>query len=241
MKDEIKESDLFGAVERYFLENGYEVKAELKNCDVMAVKDEDIVIIELKKNLNLEVILQASQRQTLTEFVYIAVQKKHKTIQTKKWENTCYLLRRLNIGLLVVNFVENNSYVEEVFHPAYFDLDKSRKLMKKKRVDLFKEFESRHGNFNVGGTTGVKLLTAYKELAIQIAVILDINGAQSIKEIREKGVKSKKVGSVLSHNYYGWFEKVDRGVYIITDRGKQELEEYKVLVDLIKEKLLQMS
>ena len=30
----------------------------------------------------------------------------------------------------------------------------------------------------------------------------------------------------MRNNHYGWFEKVERGIYKLTERGEDELKEY---------------
>lgn len=226
----IKESMLYNPVKEYFQFMGYEVKGEVKQCDVMAVKEDVIIIIEMKTTLNLEVILQASIRQRMTDFVYIAVPKKRKTMSTKRWKNICYLLRRLEIGLLVINFKESLNFVQEIFPPQPFSKSMSQKLSQKKRMAVINEFRERHGDYNLGGVSQTKIITAYKEMAIHIAVILREHKSLSIKQLRTMGTDSKKTATILQKNYYNWFKRIDRGVYSITEKGKKELNNYNDLV-----------
>ncbi|NLM61516.1 MAG: hypothetical protein GX193_05505, partial [Clostridiales bacterium] len=39
-------------------------------------------------------------------------------------------------------------------------------------------------------------------------------------------------GAILRDNYYGWFDRVGRGVYTLSEKGAEEIEfdEYKSLV-----------
>ena len=47
-------------MKRFLESQGYEVKGEVGNCDVAAVRgDEELVVVELKQSLNLELVLQA--------------------------------------------------------------------------------------------------------------------------------------------------------------------------------------
>ena len=46
---DFKESDLYSPVCNYFTELGYDVQAEVKSCDLIAKKDSEIIIAELKK------------------------------------------------------------------------------------------------------------------------------------------------------------------------------------------------
>ena len=60
----MKETDLYPPVKRYLEDQGYTVKGEIDDCDVVAVRSGDTpVVVELKLTLNLNVILQAVARQ----------------------------------------------------------------------------------------------------------------------------------------------------------------------------------
>ncbi|NQT65394.1 MAG: hypothetical protein HQ554_04370, partial [FCB group bacterium] len=103
-----------------------------------------------------------------------------------------------------------------------------KKISKRKKA-IIKEIENRSQNLNVGGSNQKKIITAYKESAIQIAVYLNIIGATSAKNLREYD-SSKKTLSILYSNFYGWFQRVDRGIYDITVNGKKELKNFPGLV-----------
>ena len=69
----MKESDLYLPLKRFLESQHYEVKGEVQDCDVLAVRGREApVVVELKLSLNLEVILQAVERLALTSKVYIA-------------------------------------------------------------------------------------------------------------------------------------------------------------------------
>lgn len=51
-----------------FEDEGYTVKGEINHCDLVAqAKDKPLVLVELKKNLNLELMLQGADRLTITD------------------------------------------------------------------------------------------------------------------------------------------------------------------------------
>ena len=53
---------------------GFEVKAEVGACDVMACRaDEDPVIVELKVGFSLALLQQAVARQRVSDWVYVCV------------------------------------------------------------------------------------------------------------------------------------------------------------------------
>jgi hypothetical protein len=230
-KEILYEEDLYEPIRDYLTEAGYTVKGEVKHLDVMAVKDDELLIVEMKKTLNLDVILQASIRQRLTDRVYIAVPKKGKVLFTKRWKDICYLLRRLELGLFLVSFKGDRAFVEETITPQPFNRSISTKKSNKKRASVLNEFSKRHGDYNIGGCTGKKLVTAYREQAIYIGALLSKYGSLSPKDLKKLGTDKDKTSNILQDNHYGWFDRVSRGVYTLTDKGKLELKEYHDLVD----------
>lgn len=229
-KIKILEEDLYSPIKSYFTKIGFEVKGEVNHSDVIAIKDDMVLAIEMKTKLNLEVILQAAIRQRIADYVYIAVPKNSKTLITKRWKNICYLLRRLEIGLLLVTFKKDFAYVEEYLAATAFNMEKSKNLSKKKRKMVLKEFEERHGDYNIGGSARKKIITSYRESAIQIAVILKKHGVLRIKDLKEMGSDEKRTAGILQNNYYKWFDRVSRGKYTLNEKGETELNNYKELV-----------
>jgi hypothetical protein len=70
------ERDLYEPVRQWLMDRGYNPKAEVMGCDILALKDELALAVELKVTLNLEVILQAVDRQRFADMVYIAVPRR---------------------------------------------------------------------------------------------------------------------------------------------------------------------
>ena len=171
-KVDVIEEDLYAPIRDYLEECGFLVKGEVNHCDVTAMKDDVVLVVEMKLLLNLDEILQAVLRQRVADIVYIAVPKKGNLLFTKRWQNICHLLRRLEIGLLLVSLRGEHSFVELALEAKPFDRQRSRAVSGHKRVSLIKEFESRSGDLNTGGSTGKRIITAYRENAIHIAVLL---------------------------------------------------------------------
>ena len=46
------EVDLYKPVKEYFTQQGYDVHGEVNECDVAAVKEQELVLIELKLSLS---------------------------------------------------------------------------------------------------------------------------------------------------------------------------------------------
>lgn len=210
------ESELYPPVKKFLEQQGFEVKGEVKSCDLMAVRDEDFLIVELKLHFNLTLVLQGVERQKLTPNVYLAIERPKNTF-SKKWRQVIGLCRRLGLGLLTVvgsGAHEVKAICEpEPFHP---------RINYKRRKMLNAEFAGRTGDANTGGISKQPVMTAYKEEAIRIAAFLRRNGASHLKEIREEA-DSAKAASILQKNFYGWFVREAYGVYNLTAEGHAAL------------------
>jgi len=237
-KIKLREEDLYQPVRSYFEGLGYTVNAEVLHCDVTAVKEKVLVVIEMKTSLNLDVILQAVQRQKVADFAYIAVPKNSQLIRKKRWQNICHLLKRLELGLLLVTLRKKDSFVEEVIQPVPFDRARSISSAKRNRKAVIHEIQERHGDYNTGGSTRKKLVTSYREIVLQIAVVLKEFGPCAVKKIREAGRLPQKTGQILLKNHYGWFEKESRGVYRLTEKALVEMENYPDLTAYYRNSLL---
>ncbi len=219
-----RETDLYEPVRDYLLAQGYTVRSEVLGCDIAALKGDDLIVIELKLNCSLELLIQATRRQRITDSVYVAVPQPV-AMPFSKWRGIQHILRRLELGLITVSYAAKKPRVDVVFHPVPFD----RKKQKATRRAVLQEISGRSGDLNRGGSTRRRLVTAYRESAIQIACFLDVLGPQSPKFLRAQGA-SPKTRAILYDNVYGWFERVDRGVYGLTPQGKTALGEYPELV-----------
>jgi hypothetical protein len=73
----MKESDLYLPLKRFLESQNYEVKGEIHDYDVLAVRGEELpVVVELKLSFNLNVLLQAVERLSLTPKVYIGIPRR---------------------------------------------------------------------------------------------------------------------------------------------------------------------
>lgn len=230
----IAEADLFPAVRDLFTEAGYRVNAEVKDCDVTAVKDDELIIIELKKNLSVTLLSQGLKRQKTGAKVYVAVPKP-KNYSYKTFRDTLYVLKKLELGLIFVTIRGKHSFAEIALEPTEFFPPVSKNH--KKRKAIMEEINGRTIDTNTGGVTGRKIATAYTEKCINIACILDTYGELSPKQVREYGGDAK-AQSILHMNVYGWFKNVRKGVYTITLEGRKALLEYPELERYYTEKLL---
>lgn len=225
----VKETELYGPVRDYFIDRGFKVRAEVRDIDVVAVKEDLLVGIELKKRLTVDLLTQGALRQKTCDLVYVAVPKPKRIVKDKAMKNLLYLLRRLELGLLYVDLEKKR--VLEVLVPSFYALDQGRRARIKEKVRILEETHKRSMDGNVGGSKGKKLLTAYREEALRAVALLRLKGVVSPKELKARGLKS----SLLNNNYYQWFFKVGHGKYALKE-GLSLEKEYEVLVeDFIKE------
>lgn len=221
----IRETDLYAPLRDYLTAQGYTVRAEVKGCDITATKGDALIIIELKRSMTLTLLAQAAQRQRVADSVYVAVPRPPGGAAGRAWKGIRHLLRRLELGLILVSVGSKAPSVEIVFHPVPF----ARRKQKSVRRALLEEMAGRSGDFNEGGSTRRKLVTAYRESAIQIACCLERLGSASPRDLRARGC-SAKTTSILYDNVYGWFERQGRGVYGLSAKGRKELKGYPELV-----------
>lgn len=227
----IKETDLYNPIKRWLESNGCSVKAEIHDLDVVAMLGDDhIIAVELKKKLNLEVINQAVLRQKIADYTYIAVEHDFKAYDSKRFQDTLNTLKRLEIGLITINFraVEPEVYV--MLEAVPFDRSRSVNSAKKAKARLIKEFHRRSGDYNNGGSSKTKIMTGYREECLRIAWLLNQNETLTTKEIRDLFPTCTKTTILLNQNYYNWYERVARGEYRISELGVKALLQHAAVV-----------
>lgn len=215
-----RETALYGPVKQFLARQGYQVKAEVRGCDLAAVRGDDLVVVELKPAVNLTLVLQGVDRQRLTDLVYLAVEEPQHTSR-RRWSAVQGLCRRLGLGLLTVRFGRGEPAVTVVCDPGPYQPRRSAR----KRGLLLGEFQRRSADYNTGGSTRKPVVTAYREEALRLAAALHRNGPCRVKELRAT-TGCQKAGDILGDNYYGWFAREERGVYRLTERGEKALRDY---------------
>lgn len=215
---DFKETDLYEPIRAFLEEEGYQVQAEVKDCDIAAVKDGQLLIVELKKAFNLKLVYQGLERQSLTEQVFVAIPRPKKGAREKAWKDMLKLLKRLELGLLTVALDSPLKTVDVVLEPSDSPIRKN----KKKKEQVRGELEHRQMNANVGGMTRRKIMTAFREKSIRLACLLEREGQVSTTSLREKGMEDHVV--ILRRNYDQWFQRVEKGVYALSEKGREALE-----------------
>lgn len=226
--DTFRETDLYEPVRRFLEEEGYAVQAEVKDCDIAAVKDGQLVIVELKKAFGLRLVYQALERQSRTELVFVAIPRPKKGQREKAWKDMLRLLKRLELGLLTVALDSPLKTVDVVLEPS----DSAAWKNRKKRARMQAEMEGRQTDGNTGGMTRRKIMTAFREKSIHLCCLMERYGQVSTVQLKEWGM-TEGYASILSRNFYRWFQRVEKGVYTLSEEGRKALadEDYRKTVE----------
>jgi hypothetical protein len=198
------------------------VHSEVKNCDIVAKKEGDLIIVELKKQFSVTLLAQAVMRKEVCDSVYVALPVPRDKERPPNLSAAKTILRRLEIGLILVDFKKTKTKIEVLLHPVPFT---ARRRHRKRRA-IIREIDGRFAEFDIAGSPASReKMSAYKQQAIRIAYFLEINGPSSPKKMKELS-GTEKAQSILSSNFYGWFDRVERGVYTLNRAGKKSLKRY---------------
>ncbi|WIV52045.1 DUF2161 family putative PD-(D/E)XK-type phosphodiesterase [Marivivens sp. LCG002] len=215
----MREADLYPPVKAYLEAQGYEVKSEIGACDVVAMRgDEPPVIVELKLTFSLGLIFQAIERQTVSDAVYMAVPVSKDRGWKLRYKDIVRLCKRLGLGLLAVDVAKGT--VQAHVDPE----DHAPRKNRRRQTRLLREFERRVGDPNTGGTTRAKQMTSYRQDALRCLVRLSVGPSAPAAIKNALGVE--RAGDILRADHYGWFENIERGIYGITPKGREALDEF---------------
>jgi hypothetical protein len=211
------ETALYPPVKRFLEKLGFTVKGEIGGCDLVALSGSEppiVVIGELKLSFNLELILQAVDRAGACDEVWLAAQFSERgkgRESDARYRNLC---RRLGFGMLAVT---KSGHVEVIVSPTAVP---RRDL--KRRSRLITEHRKRQGDPALGGSTRAPIMTAYRQQALACASALS-HGPRKVRDLKPAIPDAPKI---LLHNVYGWFDRVERGIYMLTDSGRAALKRW---------------
>ncbi|MDG1169324.1 MAG: DUF2161 family putative PD-(D/E)XK-type phosphodiesterase [Sulfitobacter sp.] len=210
-----RETDLYPPIKAFLEDQGYVVKSEVGAADVVALRGaEPPVVVELKLGFSLALFHQCLARLKVTDDVYLAVARAPGKRFAKAVKDNTAMARRLGLGLITVRL--SDALVEVHCDPGPYAPRKSAKRQKQ----LLREFARRQGDPNDGGQTRAGLVTAYRQDALKLALYLfEVGASKGADVARETEVAVAT--RMMRDNHYGWFEKVDKGVYGLTPAGAE--------------------
>ena len=212
----MKEADLYPAVKAHLQRQGWEVKGEVGAADVVARRDDEVLVVELKKAFSLTLFHQGIDRLALTDLVYVAVPAGGKP---KPLKANVKLARRLGLGVMTVR--ARDGFVEVLADPVPYTPRKS----KKKQTRLLRAFDCLDGDPNAGGATRHGIVTGYRQDALKCARFLAVHGPSAGKKVKE-WAEVPTATRIMAADHYGWFTRVERGVYGLTDAGRKGLDDW---------------
>jgi hypothetical protein len=212
----LKESDLYAPVKVFLEQQGCEVKGEVAEFDILAVRNGLLFAVELKSTVTLKLLMQAASRLASVDAVYIAVPTTSPVLRTQR-RNFTKLLRLLGIGLLEVG--RDGRRVDPVLDPGEY---RPRKRTDR-RGRLLKEHAELVGDPNTGGgTRRGGIMTPYRQRALAVASYLGSKGPSRVRDVRD-AVSEPDALQIMYRNVYGWFERISTGVYGLSPKGAADL------------------
>ena len=209
------ESSLYLPVKRFLEKLGFEVKGEICGCDLVALHEGEpsaVRIGELKLTFTLELVLQAVDRTAACDEVWLAVRASRRGRGRERDPRVKKLCRYLGFGLLCVSA---RGKVDIVVEPVPWRPRRDGK----RRSRIVQEHRRRQGDPVAGGSTRQPLMTAYRQQALACAAAL-VQGAARPRDLKAALPDAPKI---LLRNVYGWFDRVERGSYALSDSGRAAL------------------
>jgi hypothetical protein len=212
------ETALYKPVKTFLERLGFSVKGEIGACDMVALDGGEpafVVVCELKLSFNLDLVLQGVDRAAACDEVWLAVKASGRGRGRESDPRVRKLCRLLGFGLLAV---AGGGRVDVLVEPGPWRprSDKSR------RSRLVAEHRRRRGDPVEGGGSRAPVMTAYRQQALVCCAAL-ASGPLRPRDIKKDAPEAPKI---LLRNVYGWFERVDRGLYGLTDAGRAALQRW---------------
>jgi len=212
-----KESDMYEPIRRLLTTQGFTVRGEVKGCDIAAVKDDALWLVEMKLTPNLKLIFQAMERQTASDWVFVAIPRPNNT-RDKHFSQYKKLLKKIGLGLITVALDSPVRFAEILLFPEGNDAKKNKKSNSVKQEISGRTLDS------LGGSKE-KVNTAYRERCVRIATLLEAHAPLNAPALVKIYGCEGDAYSILRTNFYGWYEKVGRGSYTLSAAGRDYLQE----------------
>jgi hypothetical protein len=211
------ETALYPTIKRFLEKAGYCVKGEVCGCDVVAVSSDEpplLAIVEIKRRLNLDLLLQAVDRMRPADEVWLAVPLSRRGRDRDRRVHR--LCRLIGLGLIAVDTARDR--VEVLAAPGPYRPRPNRR----RRARLLSEHAQRQGDPSPGGASRQPVMTAYRQRALACAAGL----RAGIGRPRDLRPTIPDAGRILLRNVYGWFERTTPGHYRLTTLGEAALQRW---------------
>jgi hypothetical protein len=209
------ESSLYLPVKRFLEKLDFEVKGEVCGCDLVALDGGSptaVVIGELKLTFTLDLVLQAVDRSAACDEIWLAVRASRRGRGRESDPRVKKLCRLLGLGLLSVLA---SGKVEVLVEPVPWRPRRDAK----RRSRIVDEHRRRRGDPAAGGSTRQPIMTAYRQQALACAAAM----AKAPARPRDLKGSAPDAPKILLNNVYGWFVRVERGVYALSEAGRAAL------------------
>lgn len=223
-----REEDLYAPLKAFLEGQGYVVKSEVRGCDIVAQRaGEPPLIVEMKTGFTLPLVLQGIDRLALSDHVYLAVAVASRPAPNSLWRRErrgiLKLCRRLGLGLLAIHEAVGSDLplVEPLLDPLPYRPRPDRK----RQGLLLREFGHRVGDPNTGGMTGRPIVTAYRQAALRCAAHLRQHGPTKAADVA-RATAVGQAARIMQNDVYGWFQRVERGIYVLSPKGEAALETF---------------
>lgn len=231
------EADMYLPIKNFFERLGYAVFSEVNHCDIAMKKDDELIIVEMKKNFTVDLLIQGLDRKRMTSSVFIAVPRPVRCYGDK-FTGMVKLVKKLELGLLFVSMDSPVKIVEGVVFPD----GSTQKLTPRgraRRNQILTEMSGRTMDLNTGGSRGKKLMTASREKSIHIACAYEVTGEAKPSVLVKRFQCDKKTGAIVYRNFHQWFRNIEPGVYDLSATGKSMLNgtEFREIIDYYRNKV----
>jgi len=194
------------------------VKGEIGGCDLVALGPDSaplVVVCELKLTFNLELVLQGVDRAAACDEVWLAARMSRAgkgREADKRFRNLC---RRLGFGLLGVG-------ADDAVHVLLSPAAPAPRRDSRRRSRLIDEHTRRRGDPAAGGSSREPIMTAYRQEALACARAM----SEAPKRPRDLKADAPRAAQILRRNVYGWFVRIERGLYDLTQAGRDALRRW---------------
>jgi hypothetical protein len=120
----------------------------------------------------------------------------------------------VGLGLIVVS----GDRADVILDPVPYRPRRDRRRLTR----LLGEHQRRVGDPTAGGSVRRPIMTAYRQQAIRCLEVL-ADGPLTLRSMRA-AADVPQAAAIVSRDVYGWFERVGRGTYALSPRGRDALE-----------------